>query len=274
MSAALQEAAMLVTLTIRQWTARKHDRTISNEVDQAHNAKDGGRYNKLLIAKSALDPISKIEGAARNYFYKVTWAWGDNAERILPGELFLDFSATINQFRSEFYARVRDLEAQYPTLMQEARVRLGTMYDPADYPASIRDKFDFPSPAVTPIPTAQDFRVNLSEGHIARIRTEIEERMAARTQNMVTQCWERMREHLTRISKLGDEKAKVYDSVMDNPREFVALLPAMNLTNDAALAAAGRQLHDMLVTPDRLRNDKGLRLKLAAQADEMLRNLP
>lgn len=274
MTTLLQDSAMLVTLTISQWTARKHDKAISNEVDKNHNAKDGGRYNKLLISKEALDPISKIEGAARSYFYKVTHAWGDNGERILPGELFLDFSNTINQFRSEFNARVRDLEAKYPQLQQEARVRLGTLYDPADYPASIRDKFDFPAPAVMPVPNANDFRVNLSEGYVEQIKSEISARMEERTKSITAQCYSRMREHLERLVKLQDEKAKVFDSVMDNPREFLAMLPALNLANDQDLARFGTELHGLLVPADRLREDKRLRLDTADKAEALLRKLP
>lgn len=274
MTAVLQDSAMLVTLTISQWTARKHDRAISNEVDKTHNAKDGGRYNKLLISKEALDPIAKIEGAARTYFYKVTLAWGDNGERVLPGELFFDFSGTINQYRSEFDARVRELEVKYPQLKQEARIRLGTMYDPADYPMSIRDKFSFPPPAVTPIPSANDFRVNLSEGYVEQIKQEITARMEERTKSITTQCWGRMREHLERLVKLQDEKAKVYDSVVDNPREFLAMLPALNLTGDKALIQAGVDMHELLVPADRLRQDKRLRTDTARRAEALLERLP
>ena len=48
--------AMLVELTIRQWTARKHDKSASSTVKNAHQVVgDGGKYNKLLIAKEALE---------------------------------------------------------------------------------------------------------------------------------------------------------------------------------------------------------------------------
>ena len=100
----LQESAMLVTLTISQWTARKHDKSVSAEVDRNHGAKDAGRYNKLLISKEALDSIAKIEGAARAYFYKVTHAWGDNGERMLPAALFMDFAQTMQKYQSDLDA--------------------------------------------------------------------------------------------------------------------------------------------------------------------------
>jgi len=46
----LQENSLIVSLSVSQWTGRKHDKTITNEVHKSHNASDdAGRYNKLLV---------------------------------------------------------------------------------------------------------------------------------------------------------------------------------------------------------------------------------
>ena len=67
--------AMLVELTIRQWTARKHDKSASNTVKNAHQvAGDGGKYNKLLIAKEALERINRVANELRRTHYRFT-AW-------------------------------------------------------------------------------------------------------------------------------------------------------------------------------------------------------
>lgn len=275
MTTPLQDSAMLVTLTISQWTARKHDKSISAEVDKTHGAKDGGRYNKLLIRKEALEPIAKIEGAARAYLYKMTHAWGDNGERLLPAALFLDFSQTMQQFRHEFDARVRDLEAEYPTLVQEARTRLGTLYDPKDYPASIKDKFSFPPPAVTPVPSANDFRVNLNTDYVEAIKKDITERLQDRQRDTLKQCWGRVREVVQRMTeRLGNEKSPIYDSLIGNAHELISVLPALNLTNDPELNRVAAELQSILVPVDRLRQDKRLRADTAAKADAILARLP
>jgi len=275
MSKPLQDSAMLVTLTVSQWTARKHDRAVSNEVDKAHNAKDGGRYNKLLIRKDALDPISKIEGAARVYLYKMTLAWGDNGERLLPGALFMEFSKAISTFRSEFDKEVRNFVASYPTLVQEARTRLGTLYDPADYPADVRAKFSFPPPAVTPVPTADDFRVNLNAEYVDEIKKEITARMEQRQHDTLKQCWTRVREVVQKMTeRLSNEKSPIYDSLITNARELIQVLPALNLSNDPELDRIASELNAILVPPDRLRQDKRLRADTAKKADDILKQLP
>lgn len=266
---------MLVTLNISQWTARKHDRTVSNEVDKLHNAKDGGRYNKLLIRKDALDPISKVEGAARAYLYKMTLAWDDNGDRLLPAALFLDFGQTMQQFRTDFDSRVREFVKEYPALVQEARVRLGTLYDPNDYPADVRSKFSFPPPSVTPVPTANDFRVNLNQDYVDQIKADITSRMEERQREALKQCWARVREVITKMNdRLGNEKSPIYDSLIENARDLVRILPAMNFTNDPELAEVSAQIESLLVPTDRLRQDKRLRADTAAKAGDILARLP
>src|SRR5579859_6280593 len=66
----LSNTAMLASLSIHQWSAKKYDKKVSQEVAANHGMRDSslGRYNKSLIAKKALDKISKIAGAARTEF--------------------------------------------------------------------------------------------------------------------------------------------------------------------------------------------------------------
>jgi hypothetical protein len=274
MSKPLTDHAMLVSLNISQWTARKHDKSVTTEVDQKHGAKDGGRYNKLLIDKTALDPVDKVASAARQHLYKVTLAWGDNNERILSAALFMDFTQTMKQFKNEFETRVRDLAREYPTHVQAARKRLGTMYDPKDYPADIRDRFDF-SISFSPVPTANDFRVNLSAEHIEYIRADMTARLQARQTEAVKEVFQRARKIITKIhEQTSDEDRKIYDSAIENAREFVDILPALNLTGDPELTCIENEIRSLLVPADRLRADKKLRADTAKAADAILAKLP
>jgi hypothetical protein len=187
----------------------------------------------------------------------------------------MEFSQTMGQFRSEFDSRVRDFIAEYPQLIQEARQRLGTLYDPKDYPASIHDKFSFPPPAVTPVPSANDFRVNLNSEYVEQIKTDIQKAVEQRQKDSLKQCWERMRDVVSRMTeRLGNEKSPIYDSLIENARELIQILPALNLTNDPELTQLAEELDGILVPPDRLRQDKRLRADTAAKADAILRRLP
>ena len=62
----LTSRAMLVELQVSQWTARKYDRKVSNEVAEQHGAEhDMGRYNKNLLGKGSLSAISAIDRSSR-----------------------------------------------------------------------------------------------------------------------------------------------------------------------------------------------------------------
>lgn len=274
MTKPLATHAMLATLNVSQWTARKHDKGVSAEVEAQHQAKDAGRYNKLLVDKSALEPMDKVANAARQYHYKVTLPWGDNGDRLLPASLFMDYSDTMRQFKAEFETRVADFVRQYPSLVQAARQRLGTMYEPKDYPANVRDRFDFAT-SFSPVPTAGDFRVELNAGHVDSIKRDIEQRMNARQTEAVKHCWERVRKVVGNMKeRLSTEKGRFHDSLIENARELVDILPALNLTDDPELHQIAHDIRQILVPPDRLRADVTLRAETAKAADAILAKLP
>ena len=50
----LSSRAMLCSLSISMWSARKHDPEASEEIAQSHGAQsDAGRYRKVLLPKAA-----------------------------------------------------------------------------------------------------------------------------------------------------------------------------------------------------------------------------
>ncbi len=69
----LSSRAMLCSLSISMWSARKHDREASEEIAQRHGAQaDAGRYHKVLLPKEALAEIHKIVSEARQEHYFMT----------------------------------------------------------------------------------------------------------------------------------------------------------------------------------------------------------
>src|SRR5579884_3866071 len=81
----LSSRAMLCSLSISMWSARKHDPAASEEIASRHGAKsDAGRYNKVLLPKQALAEIQKIVSEARHEHYFITLPWADDGYRVLP----------------------------------------------------------------------------------------------------------------------------------------------------------------------------------------------
>src|SRR6516225_6121348 len=87
----LSSRAMLCSLSISMWSARKHDPEASEEIAQRHGAQaDAGRYHKVLLPKAALAEIRKIVSEARQEHYFMTLPWDDNGYRVL---VFVDDTA-------------------------------------------------------------------------------------------------------------------------------------------------------------------------------------
>jgi hypothetical protein len=267
---------MLTVLTISQWTNRKHDKTVSKEVETSHAAKDAGRYNKQLIDKSALDPISKIAGAARDYHYKVTLPWGNNGERLLPSALFLDYAQNMRMYKDTFAQRAREFVIAYPSLVENARNRLGSMYNALDYPPmqEIASKFSIET-SFTPVPSASDFRVDLSEDLVDKIKSEITNSVQDRQKQAVLECWGRVREVVGKIhERLSDEDKTFRDSLIENARDLVSILPALNITGDAELTSIEAEVKQLLRHgADVLRHNPVIRSETAVRAAEIMKRM-
>ena len=87
----LSARAMLCSLSISMWSARKHDPEASEEIAQRHGAQpDAGRYHKVLLPKAALAEVQKIVSEARQEHYFMTLPWDDNGYRVLPAAAYMD----------------------------------------------------------------------------------------------------------------------------------------------------------------------------------------
>lgn len=274
----LNHKAMIVTLNVSCWTARKQDKKVSAEVDAAHNARDAGRYNKLLVDKSHLDPLTSHAGKIRQYHYKMTLPWMDNGGRLLPSKLFMEYREGIEKLRDEYRVLVDKFLNDYSTkLVQDARMRLGTLYGPRDYPDSteLRQKFGVEMD-ILPVPTANDFRVDVAESEINRIRREISESVALRQRKAMEDAWERVRDVVTTIHlRLSADKPVIRDSLIENAQELATLLPGLNVTDDPALTEVTQEITtNLLESVWTLRNSRAARARVAAAAQTILHKIP
>jgi len=272
----IQSRAMLAQLSISQWTARKQDKKVSAEVEAQHGAHDAGKYNKLLVNKALLDPISKVASKVRDYHYGVTLPWSD-AGALLPSTLFIDYTAKMRAYKAEFQAAVNTMVSQYPAEVQAARVRLGTMYNPADYPMDweLKDRFNI-ALEFTPVPDAHDFRVDVSNEAQDELRESVKQSVADRQADAVKATFARVRDVVSKIAeRLSIEDAIFKDTLVYNARDLCLVLKALNITDDPALDAVHAEItQHLLKHPDAIRRNPGLRRDVAAKAAEILKTLP
>lgn len=271
----ITEKAMLVRLSISQWTARKFDPNATDRVISDYNAvPDAGRFNKLLVEISAVKRYQKVAGEARTYHYKNTLPWGDDDSRILPASNYMQYTQKMREFRSIFEAAVEEFISEYPGLVERAQRDLNGLFSVEDYPdaGSLRDKFKF-SVNVSPVPDSGDFRVSLSDDEVDQIKADIESRVKESISVAMKDAWDRLFnvvKHM--VGKLKDEKAIFRDSLVGNIAELCEILPRLNLTGDPALEKFVDETRLQLASldPEDLRKDKVSRKIAADKAENVL----
>lgn len=267
---------MLVELTIRQWTARKHDRKVSREVDQGHGAQNAGRFNKQLIAKDALEKIAKKAGAIREFHYAHTLPWGNNGQRLLPSSFFMNYTGELRKHCDEFNRLVDAFMVDYPQLVADARSRLGTLYDPADYPpmAAVRSNFSVEF-QIFPVPTSGDFRVDVAADERAEITSQIEKATLERQASATKACFVRVRDVLQRMKQQCVEgKTRITDSLVADARDLTSMLDGLNIAGDPELTRLNNEIRrDLLVDVADLRNSPATRKAVGDRASQLLESM-
>jgi len=273
----LQTKAMLAQLSISQWTGRKADKKVTSEVEQKHGAHDAGKFNKILVAKELLDPISKLAGKARDYHYHLTLPWSDSGPRILPSALFAEYTTTFRGLKTEFEKAVNTMVSSYPIEVQAARNRLGTMYEPGDYPdpSDMYMKFDLKTEFM-PVPDGDDFRVEVSEMDRAELAQSVRESVANRLSSAVTATYSRIRETVSKIEeRLSIPDAVFKDTLITNAIELCQVLDGLNITDDPIVADICKDIREhLLMPPSALRTSPNIRAATAEHAHRILGRLP
>jgi hypothetical protein len=256
----LSRKAVLVSVNISQWTARKLDRKVTDETNRKyHAADDAGRYNKLLIASEHLAELTGMVSKARMLHYKMTQPWADDGPRILPNALFSKFSDEFRTLKREFNDAADRFCAAYPAFVEERKKALNGLFNDGDYPSAddIRSKFNLDL-TILPFPDAADFRSELDDDTVAEIRAQLQ----VTTSTVVDKA-------MAHTVELG---GVFRDSLVENVRELADLLPAFNLVGDAKLDEIAKRIKAELCTEDAksLRENDGAREAVQKSADEIV----
>jgi len=272
----LKDKAMLVGLTIKAWVARKYDQAISLEISEMHaKTNDAGRFNKHLLPGKAesYEAVLKKGRELRAFYYENTLPWSKEGHRILPAANYQDFADGVRRFKREYEILVQDFLREYPMLKEEAKVLLNGMYREADYP-SMEDmvgKFGLEL-EVLPLPDADDFRVMIADNEVDGIRKEIHDRMAKEFDAANRDLWMRLRVAVgNMVGRLSDPNGIFRDSLVDNLRDIIDLVPKLNVTGDAKLTEITENCAKALAVhePQTLRDNIVVRSQVAAQAKEI-----
>lgn len=268
----INEKALLVSLKISQWSARKYDKKATREVNETHKVSDAGRFNKILIAKEGpLQAIQKLATRTREFHYENTLPWSDNGERLLPSENYFTYLGKVGELKGEFEIEVRKFIAEYPALIEKAKELLNGLFDEKDYPLNIADRFQVKT-TFFPVPESEDLRMGgLSENDLATLKADINSEITDRLSAAQADIFKRAIDQLKYMRERLTETETVFrDSLFSNVLSLVELLPKLNVTNDSKVDDMCADLKRLYVEPENVRNDDQLRKTKVREIDALL----
>jgi hypothetical protein len=280
----IDTCALLVEFNASVWTARKLDKSATDEVvvNKRAAAKDAARVNKHLLAgRGELDVIQKHVGEVRSFVYDNTLPWSDSGIRLLPSVKFLEFNDRMAQFEQQFVDLVNEFVQVYPSLITAQAMALGDMFDRSEYPSAgeMAHKFSFRLNYM-PVPKAGDFRIDVGNEAQEELQKKLAKLADERVEFAMKDARERLKAHLDRMMerlKVEEvngkvQKSRIHDSLVEGGLELCGALTALNITQDPELEKARVQLESLLrtVDVDDLRKHDSARVEVRTQVAEII----
>ena len=268
----LSSRAILVSVEISQWDARRLDKLETEAVELKHNTvRRAARVHKSLLPGAvALERVHKQAGEIRTTVYKSTLPWSQGTQ-ILRSSGYMAFASKMADMVEEYNRLVLGFLSEYPVLIDRAKYSLGTMFNPDDYPDidTVRDKFKI-NIRYLPVPDATDWRVDLGEDAVKELRESVETQVKQSQANAMREVWDRLFDVVRKAQeRLAKPDAVFRNSLVDNATELCGLLPSLNLMGDPRLDAMGKEIKRALCShnPTTLRRDAGVRSEVARKLD-------
>jgi len=302
----IASSAILGSLSISSWSARKKDKSTEVEIQESKGAgssKAASVYKNLFAESSELKAIISYGQDCVRWFAAKTLPWDDNGTRIVPTGTFFEIDQEIASRRNEYNKKVQVFLNNYSIQVSKQAFMLGSMFDRSEYPdvTEVATKFAFRFNTM-PVPLAGDFRVDIGkEGNqmlLDRCSQEIDRRLKA----AVTDVYERVKDEVDHIRErmqatleyqpgepeqipIYDEEGKVkevklrktrkpklYQSLLDNGLVLCENLRTLNITNDPVLEDVRAKLYNSLITLDidSLRESPEIQASVKTKMDDIL----
>jgi hypothetical protein len=214
--------------------------------------------------------VTAVRGRILSVWKGMSLPYPEPGIRLIRQDDIGTFDVQMTTLKAELDEAVEKLDEHYSELRSAARDRLGSLFNAADYPQSLRGLFaaswDFPS--IEPPSYLQQLSPQLYEQECQRVQARFDEAVQLAEQAFTDEL-AKLVSHLTeRLSGQEDGKPKVFrDSAVQNLAEFFERFRHLNVRSnvelDGLVAQAQRAVRG--VEPQQLRNSASLRQQVATQ---------
>ena len=268
-------ATMAAARVSLSWLGARKTLTPEQKAQAAESFGAQGQYlsagKKLLdTSHPAFKAVTSIRGRLISYWKGISLAYPEPGIRLIRQDDIQTFSVHMTTLKAELEEAVQRLDEHFAELKTAARQRLGSLYNPADYPGSLRGLFgvewDFPS--VEPPDYLRELSPELFRQEQARVAARFDEAVRLAEEAFVGELG-KLVSHLTeRLSGNDDGKPKVFrDSAITNLTEFFERFKQLNVRSSQQLDELVEQAQRTVrgVEPQVLRDNASLRQHVASE---------
>lgn len=226
---------------------------------------------KLLDTKhAAYKDVTAVRGRVGSYWKGLTLPYPEPGLRLIRQEQIETFNDQMTSFRADLIEAVNRLDDHYAELKSAAQRRLGNLYDPFDYPSSLRGLFDlaWEFPSVQPPDYLMRLNPAIYEQEKNRITARFEEAVRLAEQAFVNEFATLVSHLCERLSTEASGEKKIFrDTAITNLVEFFERFRQLNVHSNDQLDGLVSQAQDLVrgVEPQVLRANETLRQHVATQ---------
>ncbi len=226
---------------------------------------------KLLDSKHpAFRAVNAVKHEVVTYWRGVSLPFPEPGIRLIRQQDVSAVQVQLTTLKAELTEAVEQLDQQFDTMKATARERLGSLFNPGDYPDSLRSLFDvtWEFPNVEPPSYLQQLSPDLYRQESQRVSARFDEAVQLAETAFIEEM-SRLVSHLTeRINGSDDGQPKVFrDTAIENIREFFQRFRELNVHSSDQLDQLVEQSQRILsgVEPQALRDTAQLRQRVAGE---------
>ncbi|MCY2994365.1 MAG: hypothetical protein NTY19_41815 [Planctomycetota bacterium] len=230
---------------------------------------------KLLDTRhEAYKAVTGVKGRIVALWKSMSLPFPEPGIRLIRQDQIETFNTQLGTLKQELDEAVAELDRRYEHLKSAARNRLGTLYNPADYPVSLLGLFqvawDYPS--VDAPEYLQQLSPEIYRQECERVAARFDEAVQLAEQAFMEEL-EELVSHLTeRLTGQSDNRPKVFrDSAVNNLTEFFERFKQLNVRSNEQLDEVVAQCQRMVrgVEPQALRDNQGLRQHVTQELSQV-----
>jgi hypothetical protein len=214
--------------------------------------------------------VTSVRGRIVSYWRGISLPYPEPGMRLIRQDDVGPVNKQLMTLKADLQEAVDNLDRHFASLKSAARERLGSLYNSADYPDSLKGLFDvtWDFPSVEPPSYLQRLSPDLYEQECRRVTAQFDEAVQLAEQAFLQELSQLVSHLSERLSGTEDGKPKVFrDSVVENLTEFFERFRRLNVRSNDQLDEVIEQAQRVVrgVEPQALRDNVNLRNRVTNQ---------